>query len=372
LHGAGHSAIDSYTDVYNALARFNQTFFESMAKAKTAWSHILHAAKRFGIEVSDKTMPKPKIQEPSNGYKRTSAALTLTLPPSGGENGSSSRLSPEGGVVSFFAVAINSDDAPEWIELIPAGKFSAVDGRGPFDNADPNSIVAASLARMPEVGLVLDYDHSTDLAAPEGRPSIAAGWIKEFKIERGAIFARIEWTAKTAEALKAKEYRYVSPVFEHSKNGKVERILRAALTNNPALMQLPAIASAQIVDPYEEETMAEKEEGAMKLSEMVRRLEAAMPGASHKHLMRVAGTALSADDGDDAESAGALADWAEEEEHEPERKESVGDGKEETAEEMAKRHEEEMARCSDDEMRTKCASRHAAEKEAMVSTTAGV
>lgn len=146
-----------------------------------------------------------------------------------------------------FSVAISSDEAPEWIELIPAGRFSAVDGRGPFENSDPDAIVAASVARMPQVGLVLDYDHSTDLAAPEGRPAPAAGWLKQFRVERGAIFARIEWTADAAEAVKAKKYRYISPVFEHSKDGKVERILRAALTNNPALVNLTAISSASLV-----------------------------------------------------------------------------------------------------------------------------
>src|SRR5215472_11562251 len=146
-------------------------------------------------------------------------------------------------LLSTLAVTIDSDEAPDWVKLIPAGEFSAVDGRGPFENSDPDSIVAASIAKMPQVGLVLDYDHSTDLAAPEGRPAPAAGWLKQFKVEQGAIFARIEWTADAAEAVKEKKYRYVSPVFEHSKDGKLERILRAALTNNPALINLPALAS---------------------------------------------------------------------------------------------------------------------------------
>ena len=66
-------------------------------------------------------------------------------------------------LISFCAVAINADQAPEWIELIPAGKFSAVDGRGPFENSDPDSIVSASVAMMPQVGLVLDYDRLAEL-----------------------------------------------------------------------------------------------------------------------------------------------------------------------------------------------------------------
>jgi phage I-like protein len=121
-----------------------------------------------------------------------------------------------------------------------------VDGRGPFENSDPDSIVAASVAKMPQAGLVVDYNHSTDLAAPEGRPSPAAGWIKQFKVEQGAIFARVEWTGEAAEALKEKKYRYVSPVFEHDEGGHVTCILRAGVTNNPALAGLAAIASAQM------------------------------------------------------------------------------------------------------------------------------
>lgn len=134
----------------------------------------------------------------------------------------------------------------EWIELMPAGRFSAVDGRGPFINEDPERVVAASMAKMPPAGLVVDYDHATDLAAPEGRPAPAAGWLKEFKVKGGAILARVEWTREAAAALREKKYRYISPVFEHDQDGRVERILRAALVNNPALINLPALAAAEV------------------------------------------------------------------------------------------------------------------------------
>jgi hypothetical protein len=133
----------------------------------------------------------------------------------------------------------------EWIELIPAGRFSAVDGRGPFKNDAPERVIAASIGKMPAAGLVVDYEHATDLAAPAGLPAPAAGWIKQFKVAGGAIFARVEWTADAAEMLRGKLYRYISPVFEHGNDGRIERILRAALTNNPALINLPALAASK-------------------------------------------------------------------------------------------------------------------------------
>lgn len=367
--GAGFSLIGSCADVCNALVRLNQTFFESMAISNPAWSHIVGAAKRFSIKVSDETMPRPKIKEPSPGDERARAIHALILPPSGGgdRNSGSPPLKREGPgerVFSVFAVAITSDDAPEWVELIPAGKFSAVDGRGPFENADPDSVVAASTAKMPQVGLVLDYDHSTDLAAPEGRPSPAAGWLKEFKVEHGAIFARIEWTADAAEAVKAKKYRYVSPVFEHSEDGTVERILRAALTNNPALMNLPAIAHAMasssvILSPESSKElkdqrgaiMAKKEKmaaGGKSISEIVAGLEELFPEMDPKKMLEMAEAALGEHDEDDEDEG--MAAGEDPYEHE-------------TAEQMAARQSEEMARCSTDGERSDMAKKHAEEKE---------
>jgi phage I-like protein len=212
---------------------------------------------------------------------------------------------------------------------------------------------------MPQAGLVLDYDHSTDLAAPEGRPAPAAGWLKEFKVEHGAIFARIEWTKDAAEAVKQKKYRYVSPVFEHSKDGKVERILRAALTNNPALTELPAIAAART-------RMAKKEAmGAdgKSLSEIVAGLEELFPQMSHKQILEMAMGALDDDDYD----AGSRVDEG-------------GDGmaagddpyEYEDAEQMAARHAEEMARCASDGERTEMAKKHMVEKERFAKRVRGL
>jgi phage I-like protein len=132
--------------------------------------------------------------------------------------------------------------APEWIELIPAGAFEGRDGRGPYRLDDPAAVIAATAALKMEAGLPIDYDHATDFAAPEGRPAPAAGWIREFAARQGALWGRVEWTRPGAEAVATHEYRYISPVFEHAKDGSVIRVLRAALTNNPNLY-LTAIAA---------------------------------------------------------------------------------------------------------------------------------
>jgi phage I-like protein len=125
--------------------------------------------------------------------------------------------------------------APEWIELLPAGVFSGRDGRGPYKLSNPDDVIAATRKIELPAGIPIDYDHATDLAAPEGRPAPAAGWIRELAVRDGAIWGRVEWTQHGAAAVITHEYRYISPVFEHGPDGNVARLLRAALTNNPNL-----------------------------------------------------------------------------------------------------------------------------------------
>ena len=50
--GEGHLPINDDAHVRNAVARFNQTDFESGAKKETARKKIVKAAKRRGIKVS--------------------------------------------------------------------------------------------------------------------------------------------------------------------------------------------------------------------------------------------------------------------------------------------------------------------------------
>src|SRR5277367_2804513 len=134
--------------------------------------------------------------------------------------------------------------APEWIELLPAGVFYGRDGRGPFRLDDPAAVIASTTALQMNAGLPIDYDHATDFGAPEGRPAPAAGWIRELEVRGGAVWGRVEWTARAASSIVAREYRYVSPVFQFDpKDGVVTRLLRAGLTNNPNL-HLTAIAAS--------------------------------------------------------------------------------------------------------------------------------
>lgn len=136
------------------------------------------------------------------------------------------------------------ETAPEWIELFPPGpEITAVDGRK-FLLSSPADLIAAFAADP--IPIPLDYEHATEIKAPEGERAPAAGWIEELE-ERdgGAVWARIDWTPAGAEAVKTKEYRFVSPAFHvDKKTREITKLVSAGLTNTPAL-RMTALAQRQ-------------------------------------------------------------------------------------------------------------------------------
>lgn len=143
-------------------------------------------------------------------------------------------------LIATCIIELPPGDPPEWVQLMPAGELSARDGRR-WRLADAAGVVEASRARAGATDLVFDYGHQTEYSRDNGQPAPAAGWIKELQARADGIWGRVEWTERARAMLKAREYRYVSPTFQHTKAGVVTEVLRAALTNNPAL-DLPALA----------------------------------------------------------------------------------------------------------------------------------
>lgn len=137
-----------------------------------------------------------------------------------------------------------SPAAPEWIHLLPAGTFSGRDGRGPYRVDDPQAVLAATREYFGAADIPLDYNHQTELAPENGKPAPASGWIKALEARPDGIWARVEWTGAGARAVAAREYRYISPVFYHNRDGRVLLIQSAALTNLPNL-DLKALSAAR-------------------------------------------------------------------------------------------------------------------------------
>lgn len=135
-----------------------------------------------------------------------------------------------------------ADGIPEWVHLVPSGTFSGQDGRGPYRLSEPAAVIAASMAAGK---LPIDENHATDLAAPRGEPAPARGWIVEMQGRADGLWGRVEWTDSGRALMADQSYRGVSPVFTHDKQGRVTRVLRAALTNTPNLGALATLHTQQ-------------------------------------------------------------------------------------------------------------------------------
>lgn len=129
--------------------------------------------------------------------------------------------------------AVELTEVGKEIHLVPAGRFSGRDGRGPYVLRDAHAVIQATQARG--MDLLIDYDHATDYLPPGSRVP-AAGWVKTLHSREDGLWGEAEWTESAAAAIKGKEFRYISPVFDYRRGtGEVMCLIRAALTNNPNL-----------------------------------------------------------------------------------------------------------------------------------------
>ncbi|WP_418732930.1 phage protease [Desulfovibrio sp.] len=194
-----------------------------------------------GKTASEAAVAIRKPADAGNGYRATGLAIALSLSDDTGQ-----------------------DKAAGRIQLFPAGTFAARDGRpGNLRGVNATSWrltaqdAEAVIAHWQRTAtpLVVDYEHQTQLAAQNGRPAPAAGWITSLEWEEGrGLFAGVDWTDKARAHIRAGEYRYISPVFAFDRqSGAVLRLICAALTNHPALDGMDA-ASATFT-PYEEPPM---------------------------------------------------------------------------------------------------------------------
>ena len=132
------------------------------------------------------------------------------------------------------AIALNAEgpDAPEWVQLTPAGpRLTGRDGRK-WTMPDPDAVVTAFARHGSD--LPIDIEHSTQIKGPKGEAAPAVGWIKEIANRAGALWGRVEWTADGAAQVAGRAYRYLSPAFNFGKStGEVTEMVSAGLTNKP-------------------------------------------------------------------------------------------------------------------------------------------
>lgn len=139
----------------------------------------------------------------------------------------------------------------QWVQLLPSEAVVPDDNRDPWRVEDARAVVAASAASAALIakGIPVDFNHAMEHKS-RTRHAPAAGWIEKLEARFDGIWGQIAWTSEGRDKIAGRVYRYISPVFAHSPDGKVQAILRAGLTNTPALT-MEAICSADADDEPE-------------------------------------------------------------------------------------------------------------------------
>ncbi|MDR3700600.1 MAG: phage protease [Candidatus Sulfopaludibacter sp.] len=110
--------------------------------------------------------------------------------------------------------------------------------------------VVANFRKLDTGEIPIDYDHAIEFAAGNGEAVPAAGWIKSIEDapdREGILWGTVDWTPKAAAMIRAKEYKYLSPVIDPSvrdnRTGQPQgwSLTSAALTNQPVLQGMPAL-----------------------------------------------------------------------------------------------------------------------------------
>ena len=145
----------------------------------------------------------------------------------------------------MLLVLAESGEAPEWIQVFPAGAVHSSKGDFVADAAAMAAVMEAFRALGHD--LVVDYEHQTvggEYQAPDGRAP-AAGWITQLEARDDGLWARVNWTDAGARYVTSREYRYLSPVVGIRRSDRRAVVLHSvALTNDPAIRGIRPLAHA--------------------------------------------------------------------------------------------------------------------------------
>lgn len=139
------------------------------------------------------------------------------------------------------ALPASGDAPPEWVTIFPkVGRIETRDGR----SYDVDAAALIARFKADGVDVPIDVNHATHHAAKTGARADAVGWIKELRVEGGAVQGRVEWLDEGRSILAAKSYRFVSPDFFHTTDGRTTWLRSVALVTAPALGGQKALAAA--------------------------------------------------------------------------------------------------------------------------------
>jgi phage I-like protein len=138
-----------------------------------------------------------------------------------------------------------STEPPTEFRIFTAGKVDTWKGAFQFDQRAAEDVMAAYAEHGTD--LPIDYDHAMFDSYTSPQDRVAAGWFG-LELRGGELWAsNVRWTPKADAALRAREWRFISPTLTHETETpfRVKRLFNVALTNVPATKQLRPLVASQ-------------------------------------------------------------------------------------------------------------------------------
>ncbi len=146
--------------------------------------------------------------------------------------------------VTSLSIVLAGDEPPSEFKIFTAGKVVTTKGEFLFDADAAQSVMSDYTAHG--IDLMIDYDHASlaSVTLDPAQTGKAAGWFN-LEVRAGELYAvNVRWTEPAAEALRRKEWRFMSPAFSTDEEGRVTSVLNVAITNIPATRKLEPLMAA--------------------------------------------------------------------------------------------------------------------------------
>lgn len=175
--------------------------------------------------------------------------------------------------VAALSLGLAGDEPPTEFRIFTAGVVDTVKGQFVFDEEAAESVIAEY--NLHGIDLPIDYDHaslSSDSSPDPSKAGRAAGWC-ELELREGELWAtNVRWCAPAAEALRHKEWRFMSPAFQ-TKGDRIVSVMNIALTNLPASRRLEPLMAASVTAEGETPMTLQDALAALEAGDMATALE---------------------------------------------------------------------------------------------------
>jgi phage I-like protein len=158
---------------------------------------------------------------------------------------------------------------PKWIQIMPFGEPQMNDQQRLRVTEEDMRALEADLSKKTDKRIPILFRHGKDPV----KGGEAGGWFLNFERRADGLYGLVEWTKNTAQEIKNKVWRFLSPGFWGREDGegfiRPSSIYEVSLTNIPAIHGMkPAEAEAQLNHTSSSKNEDFKEEQQMDLKEI--------------------------------------------------------------------------------------------------------